>query len=64
LLIDWRYGKAYFAEKLLDFELPSNNGNWQLAAVVVLMLLLISKFLIRMNLQKSLMLTYCTSISG
>jgi deoxyribodipyrimidine photo-lyase len=29
LLIDWRWGEAYFAEKLLDFELASNNGNWQ-----------------------------------
>lgn len=29
LLIDWRWGEAYFAEKLLDFELSSNNGNWQ-----------------------------------
>jgi len=32
LLIDWRWGEAYFAEKLLDFELASNNGNWQWAA--------------------------------
>jgi deoxyribodipyrimidine photo-lyase len=32
LLIDWRWGEAYFAEKLLDFELSSNNGNWQWAA--------------------------------
>jgi deoxyribodipyrimidine photo-lyase len=32
LLIDWRWGEAYFAEKLLDFELASNNGGWQLAA--------------------------------
>ncbi len=32
LLIDWRYGEAYFAKKLLDFELSSNNGNWQWAA--------------------------------
>lgn len=29
LLIDWRWGEAYFAEKLLDFELSSNIGNWQ-----------------------------------
>ena len=29
LLIDWRWGEAYFAEKLLDYELASNNGNWQ-----------------------------------
>lgn len=32
LLIDWRWGEAYFAEKLLDFELASNNGNWQWCA--------------------------------
>ena len=32
LLIDWRMGEAYFAEKLLDYELSSNNGNWQWAA--------------------------------
>lgn len=29
LLIDWRWGEAYFAKKLLDFELASNVGNWQ-----------------------------------
>lgn len=32
LLIDWRWGEAYFAKKLLDFELSSNNGNWQWVA--------------------------------
>ena len=32
LLIDWRWGEAYFAEKLIDFELASNNGGWQWAA--------------------------------
>jgi deoxyribodipyrimidine photo-lyase len=32
LLIDWRWGEAYFAARLLDFELSSNNGNWQWAA--------------------------------
>jgi len=32
LLIDWRWGEAYFARKLLDFELSSNNGGWQWAA--------------------------------
>ncbi len=32
LLIDWRLGEAYFAEKLLDFDLASNNGGWQWAA--------------------------------
>lgn len=29
LLIDWRWGEAYFASKLLDYDLASNNGNWQ-----------------------------------
>ncbi|HKL67281.1 MAG TPA: deoxyribodipyrimidine photo-lyase [Bacteroidales bacterium] len=32
LLTDWRWGERYFAEKLFDFELSSNNGNWQWAA--------------------------------
>lgn len=32
LLIDWRWGERYFAAKLLDFELASNNGGWQWAA--------------------------------
>ena len=32
LLLDWRLGAAYFAEKLLDFELASNTGGWQWAA--------------------------------
>jgi deoxyribodipyrimidine photo-lyase len=32
LLIDWRWGEAYFAKKLFDYELSSNNGNWQWAA--------------------------------
>ncbi len=32
LLIDWKWGEAYFAEKLLDYELSSNNGNWQWVA--------------------------------
>ena len=32
LLIDWRWGEAYFAEKLLDYDLASNNGAWQWAA--------------------------------
>ena len=31
LLIDWRWGEAYFASKLLDYELASNNGGWQWA---------------------------------
>lgn len=31
LLTDWKWGEAYFAEKLLDYELSSNNGNWQWA---------------------------------
>ena len=32
LLIDWRWGEAYFAEKLLDYEQSSNIGNWQWVA--------------------------------
>lgn len=32
LLIDWRWGEAYFAKKLLDYDLAANNGNWQWAA--------------------------------
>lgn len=32
LLIDWRWGEAYFAEKLLDFDLASNIGGWQWAS--------------------------------
>jgi deoxyribodipyrimidine photo-lyase len=31
-LIDWRWGEARFASKLLDFDLASNNGGWQWAA--------------------------------
>jgi len=32
LLIDWRWGERYFAEKLLDYELASNVGGWQWAS--------------------------------
>lgn len=32
LLIDWRWGETYFAEKLLDYEMASNVGGWQWAA--------------------------------
>lgn len=32
LLIDWRWGEAYFASKLIDFDLASNNGGWQWAS--------------------------------
>lgn len=32
LLIDWRWGEAYFAQKLIDYELSSNNGGWQWSA--------------------------------
>jgi deoxyribodipyrimidine photo-lyase len=32
LLIDWRWGEAYFAQKLLDFDLAANNGGWQWSA--------------------------------
>jgi deoxyribodipyrimidine photo-lyase len=29
LLIDWRYGEQYFAKRLVDYDVASNNGNWQ-----------------------------------
>lgn len=32
LLVDWRWGEKYFSQKLLDYEMSSNNGNWQWAA--------------------------------
>ncbi len=32
LLIDWRWGEAYFGQKLLDYELANNNGGWQWSA--------------------------------
>jgi len=32
LLIDWRWGEAYFAQKLMDYDLAANNGNWQWVA--------------------------------
>lgn len=32
LLLDWRMGERYFADKLLDYDLSANNGNWQWAA--------------------------------
>ncbi len=32
LLLDWRWGERYFAQKLLDFDLAANNGGWQWAA--------------------------------
>ena len=32
LLIDWRWGEAYFAKKLLDYDLAANNGGWQWTA--------------------------------
>ena len=32
LLLDWRWGEAYFAKKLLDYDLASNNGGWQWAS--------------------------------
>jgi deoxyribodipyrimidine photo-lyase len=32
LLIDWRWGETYFAQKLLDFDFSSNNGGWQWAS--------------------------------
>lgn len=32
LLVDWRWGEAYFSKKLLDFDLAANNGGWQWSA--------------------------------
>lgn len=32
LLVDWRIGERYFAEKLLDYDLSANNGGWQWSA--------------------------------
>jgi len=32
LLVDWRWGEAYFAQQLLDYDFASNNGGWQWAA--------------------------------
>lgn len=32
LITDWRIGEAYFAEKLMDYDLSANNGNWQWSA--------------------------------
>lgn len=32
LLVDWRWGEAYFAKKLLDYDFAANNGGWQWAA--------------------------------
>ncbi len=32
LLIDWRWGEAYFASKLIDYDLSANNGGWQWAS--------------------------------
>jgi deoxyribodipyrimidine photo-lyase len=32
LLIDWRWGEAYFGKKLRDYDLSANNGGWQWAA--------------------------------
>ena len=32
LLIDWRWGEAWFAAKLLDYDLAANNGGWQWAS--------------------------------
>jgi deoxyribodipyrimidine photo-lyase len=32
LLVDWRWGEQYFAQKLIDFDFSANNGGWQWAA--------------------------------
>ena len=29
LFVDWRIGEKYFAQKLVDYDLPNNNGGWQ-----------------------------------
>ncbi len=29
LMIDWRYGEKYFAQKLVDYDVLVNQGNWQ-----------------------------------
>jgi deoxyribodipyrimidine photo-lyase len=34
LLVDWRYGERYFADKLIDFDRAANSGGWQWAASV------------------------------
>jgi deoxyribodipyrimidine photo-lyase len=34
LLVDWRRGEQYFAERLIDFDLAANSGGWQWAASV------------------------------
>ena len=34
LLVDWRLGEQYFADKLIDFDLAANNGGWQWSASV------------------------------
>src|SRR5690554_94931 len=52
LLVDWRWGEAYFAQKLNDYDLSANNGNWHRAQVV--MLHLISGFLTQLFKPKSL----------
>ena len=32
MLIDWRWGEQYFAKHLTDYDIASNNGNWQAIA--------------------------------
>jgi hypothetical protein len=60
LLIDWRWGEAYFAEKLLDFDFAANNGGWQW----VVMRLLISGYLIRLCRLRSLTSLWPTLKNG
>ena len=43
LLCDWRLGEAYFAKKLIDFDLASNNGGWQWLRLLVVIHNLISR---------------------
>ena len=64
LLINWQRGEAYFAEKLLDFELSSNNGGWQWASGLVLMPLPIFASLIQNPNLKNLIRKANTSGNG
>lgn len=54
LLIDWRWGEAWFAKHLLDYDLASNNGGWQWAAGCGRMPHPIFAFLVLMHKQKGL----------
>ena len=64
LLIDWRFGEAYFAEKLFDYELSSNNGNWQWAAGCGCDMLHILEFSIHILNKKNLIKNLIISKNG